>query len=177
MSDENSDPSGPIPPAGQQPPSYPGQGTPQPPSWGNAYPPPPGGAYPPPPGAYPPPGYGQQYPAFQQAPPKHPNATTSMVLGIVSLAGAFACVLPILLAPVAWILGAKAVRGIDANPGAYSGRGEASAGKILGIIGTVLLALMLIAVVVIIIVAVNGGFDDPSYDDDVSSVFIGAAFS
>ncbi len=96
----------------------------------------------------------------------------AMVFGIIGLAGSFACVLPILLAPVAWIVGAKAVKEIDANPGSFSGRGEANAGKILGIIGTVLLILGLIVLTIIIIVAVNGGFDD-SYDDNYNYDFIG----
>jgi hypothetical protein len=145
---------------------------PQQPNWGNAYPPPPGYGQPqyPPPGygqpPYPPPGYG--YPPFAPPPPKHPHATSSMVMGIIALAGSVVCILPILLAPVAWILGAKAVKEIDANPSAYSGRGEASAGKIMGIIGTVFLILGLIALAIIIVIAVNGGFDDPSYDDPYS---------
>ncbi|WP_332662208.1 DUF4190 domain-containing protein [Aeromicrobium sp.] len=177
--DQPGNPSDPTPPAGQQPPppgyqppppgygqqpppGYgqqppPGYGQ-QPPNWGNAYPPPP---------QYPPPGYG--YPQVPQQPPKHPQATTAMVFGIVSLAGLFACVLPILLAPVAWILGAKAVKEIDANPGAYSGRSEASAGKIMGIIGTCLLVLVLIGVTILIVIGVNGGFDEDSYGDSYYS--------
>jgi uncharacterized membrane protein len=97
-----------------------------------------------------------------------------MVFGIVSLAGLFACVLPILLAPVAWILGAKAVKEIDANPGQYSGRGEANAGKIMGIVGTCLLVLVLIAIVILVIIGINGGFDDDPYNDTYySDTFLG----
>jgi len=121
MSDENAD--------SQLPPGQP----PSPPNWGSAYPPPVG--------QYPPPGY----PQFSQLPPKHENATTSLVLGIVALAGFFLCYITIFLAPIAWFLGAKAVREIDANPHGLSGRSEANAGKIMGIIGTVLMVLSLIA--------------------------------
>lgn len=147
-----------------------------PPNWGNAYPPPPPQygqpQYPPPPGyGPPPPGYGHPYQPGQPVPPKHSQATTAMVFGIVALAGMFACVLPILLAPVAWILGAKAVKEIDANPGAYSGRSEASAGKILGIIGTCLLVLVLAAIAIIITIGVNGGFDS-DYDSDYDTVSV-----
>jgi hypothetical protein len=165
MSDEQpGNPSDPTPPPGHQPPPPPGYGQQpppgygqQPPNWGNAYPPPP---------QYPPPGYGYPYPQFAPQPPKHGQATPAMVFGIVSLAGLFACVLPILLAPVAWILGAKAVKEIDANPAAYSGRSEANAGKIMGIIGTCLLVLVLIGVVALIILGVNGQLDDDDpYDD------------
>jgi hypothetical protein len=162
MSDEHpGNPSDPTPPPGNQPPN-----------WGNAYPPPPQYplGYPPP--QYPP-GYGHPYPPYVPQPPKHGQATTAMVLGIVGLAGLFFCVVPILLAPVAWILGAKAVKEIDANPAAHSGRNEANAGKIMGIIGTCLLALALIGIAILIIIGVNGGFDDDSYDDGYSDTFIG----
>jgi hypothetical protein len=151
--DQPGNPSDPTPP-GHQPPPPPGYGQ-QPPNWGNAYPPPP---------QYPPPGYGHPYQPGPPA-PKHGQATTAMVFGIVSLAGLVTCVLPILVAPVAWILGAKAVKEIDANPGAYSGRSEANAGKIMGIVGTVLLALVLVFIAILIIIGINGGFDEDPYDD------------
>jgi hypothetical protein len=130
------------------------------PNWGSAYPSPQQPGYPPQqPGYPPPPGY-QPYPVA----PKHGDATTAMVLGIVSLGGAFICGLPILIAPFAWYMGAKAERDIDASRGTLSGRGEASAGKILGIIGTVLLVLAIVAIVVLIVlsVSVEGFWDDDS---------------
>jgi hypothetical protein len=117
--------------------------------------PPPGYGYPPPPagqGYPPPPGYG--YPQYV-APPKHPKATTAMVLGIVSVAGGLMCYLPLLLAPFAWFTGSKAVRDIDESRGAQGGRGEANAGKILGIIGTVILALALAAIVLFVVLALT----------------------
>src|SRR3954454_6406204 len=122
----------------QQPPHNPYAGTQHQPNWGNAYPPPgqqpPG--YPPPGGYYPPPGYA--YPQYIQA-PKHQSATTALILGIVGLVGGLACWLPILVAPFAWFTGAKAMREIDASNGMVSGRSEAKAGMVLGIIGTVIL--------------------------------------
>lgn len=81
------------------------------------------------------------YPPPYYIPPKHPQATTAMVLGILGIA---VCGV---LAPIAWNIGGKAVNEIDANPAAYSGRGEANAGKILGIVGTCLLVLGLVAVI------------------------------
>jgi len=82
-------------------------------------------------------------------PPKHPQATTSLILGIIALGGMMLCLLPILVAPVAWFMGAKSLNEIDANPQAYGGRGEANAGKILGIVGTVVLVLLVLAAVVL----------------------------
>lgn len=138
------------------------------PNWGSAYPPP-GGAYPPPPGggSYPPPPGYQQY----TRPPKHPNATTSMVLGIVSVAGGVLCWLPLLIAPVAWIVSAKTVKEIDASNGAQDGRGEAMSGKILGIIGTVLLVLGLAALIGFLVLAFTiDDFWDDDYDYYSSAV-------
>ncbi|KAA1397280.1 DUF4190 domain-containing protein [Aeromicrobium ginsengisoli] len=155
MSDEQ--PGNPSDPTHQPPP--PGYQQP-PPNWGNAYPPPP-------------PGYGYPYPQYAPKPPQHPRATTAMVLGIIGLTG-FACYVTFLVAPVAWILGARAVKEIDANPQAYSGRSEANAGKIMGIVGTVLLILALLALTAFIVAAVtiDGFWDDDPYDDSYYSDFV-----
>jgi hypothetical protein len=85
-----------------------------------------------------PPGYP---PPYYYIPPKHPQSTTAMVLGILGLA---VCGI---LAPFAWSIGSKTVREIDANPAAYSGRGEANAGKIMGIVGSVILIGSIVAMV------------------------------
>ena len=81
------------------------------------------------------------YPPPYYVPPKHPQAVTAMVLGILGIA---VCGI---LAPIAWSIGGKAVREIDANPSAYSGRSEANAGKIMGIVGTCLIVLGIVAVI------------------------------
>lgn len=103
---------------------------------------------PPPSYQQPPPSYGQPPAGAYYAPPKHPQATTALVLGIIGL------VVCQVISPFAWSIGAKAVREIDANPQAYAGRSEASAGKILGIVGTVLLGLGLLVLVVVLLVAI-----------------------
>lgn len=152
------------------PPPYPGQQPPQQPqpNWGSAYPPPgQPGQYPPPPGYYPPPGYGYQL--YPTPPPKHPKATTAMVLGIVAVAGGLmACGLPTLIAPFAWLTGHKAVKEIDASGGTIGGRSEAHAGKILGIVGTVMLVLIIAAVILFIVLSMTiDNFWDDGYDDGV----------
>ncbi len=97
---------------------------------------PPYGNYPPNPYG-PPPGFGA---------PDHPQATLILVLGILGLV---ACQI---LSPVAWVMGNRVVREIDASNGQVGGRSSAQAGRICGIIGTVLLGLgLLIGVVAIII--------------------------
>ncbi len=136
------------------PPPTPGQ---LPPNLGQAP-----GAYPPPqPGQYPPGQYGYQ-PAYM--PPKHPQATLAMVLGIIGLTGIM-CYVTALVAPFAWWIGAKATREIKADPARYSGHGEANAGKIMGIIGTVLLILGLLVLAGFITLLVTSADFRREFDD------------
>jgi hypothetical protein len=93
----------------------------------------------------------------------HPQATPAMALGLIGLIGILTCVgVTLVISPFAWAIGSKTVREIDANPGSYSGREMAVAGKVMGIIGTVLLVLAL--VVVALFVAWVFSLDDASFD-------------
>jgi phosphotransferase system glucose/maltose/N-acetylglucosamine-specific IIC component len=79
----------------------------------------------------------------------HPQGTTVLVLGILSL------VICSLLGPVAWSMGQKAIREMDADPSAtYTNRGSVNAGRICGIIST---CLMIVGIVVIVVIAAAGG--------------------
>jgi hypothetical protein len=80
--------------------------------------------------------------AVPRALPKAPGATLSLVLGIISVAGVFV-LLPVFLGPLAWYHGAAAVRRVEREPSRWSGRGEAQAGRVLGIVGSVLMMLVL----------------------------------
>lgn len=114
----------PPPPAANYAPNYaPNHG----PNYGMS--PVPGAPYPPYPGM---PVGGQ--------PPAHRQAMTAMILGIVGLL----CFSP--AAPFAIWLGHKAMREIDASGGQLSGRGQAQAGFIMGIIGSVLLVLFMLLI-------------------------------
>jgi hypothetical protein len=66
------------------------------------------------------------------------QATTALILGIVSI------VCCGLVAPFAWYLGNKELQQIAAGLSPVAGQGLAQAGKILGIIGSILLILGLI---------------------------------
>lgn len=130
--------------------------------------------------------YGQQVP-YGQAPygapsygapsyggpmaPKHPSATTAMVLGIGALGGMFVCGIPIVLAPFAWMIGGRTVKEIDANPGRYSGRDQAQAGRIMGMIGTALLVIGVIAIVALIVlgIAFSESSGNMTYDPDTGT--------
>lgn len=77
-----------------------------------------------PPYGYPPPGYGVE----------HPQGTTVLVLGILSL------VVCSVLGPFAWSMGNRALAEIDAAPpGYFRNRGNVTAGRICGIVATVVL--------------------------------------
>lgn len=111
--------------------------------------------------AYPqpyPPGYPMQ--GQVQYAPDHPRATTSLVLGIL---GIVPCQL---LAPFAWWIGKKTLDEIDASGGRLGGRTAAQAGYIMGIVGTVLLALGLIVLLIyfVVFVAIVGGGMATSYN-------------
>jgi hypothetical protein len=137
-----------------------------------------GAPFAPPPNPYPQPGSFDQYAApnpYGASPyggypgvggalaPEHPSATTGLVLGIVGLVGIFTCAgVTLVLSPFAWVIGGRALREIDASPGRYSGREKASAARIMGMIGTALLALAVLAIaaLLVVVVAITPGSSD-----------------
>jgi hypothetical protein len=81
------------------------------------------------------PGYGYSpYPARE-----HPDGTTILVLGILSLV---ACGL---LGPFAWVKGNRALAEIDRNPAAYTNRSTVQAGRICGIVATCILVAVIVS--------------------------------
>ncbi len=82
-----------------------------------------------------------QFPQESGAYPEASQATTILVLGIIGI------VLCQFLGPVAWIMGNNELQAIDAGRRAPENRGTANAGRILGIISTVLLALGILALI------------------------------
>jgi uncharacterized membrane protein YjgN (DUF898 family) len=104
--------------------------------------------------APPPPPPGQPYgtPGGYAAPIEHPKGTTILVLGILSL------VCCSILGPFAWVMGNKAIAEIDASGQAFSNRGQINAGRICGIVATVLMVLGIVfyAVLAIVAIATNG---------------------
>ena len=68
------------------------------------------------------------------APPNDSRAMASLVLGMCGIACCF-------LGPVAFFLGNSSLARIRASGGTLGGEGMAQAGRILGIVGTVILAL------------------------------------
>ncbi len=91
------------------------------------------------------------------APPNHGSATTSLVLGILSLVlcGFFTGI-------PAMVMGRRAGREIDASGGRLGGRGTATAGFVTGLIGTLWSALSFVIVVGVFAFggAMSGSFQD-----------------
>lgn len=86
-----------------------------------------------------------QFPSESGAYPEASQATTVLVLGIIGI------VLCQLLGPVAWVMGNNELQAIDAGRRAPENRGTANAGRILGIISTVLLAIGLLLLIFILV--------------------------
>lgn len=114
----------------------------QPPAYGSPY------------GQRPPQGT-QPYVGFVSA-PDHPQASTAVILGAVGMAAGLSLGIGFLLSPFAWRIGAKAVREIDASQGRVGGRGQAEAGRVMGLVGTVFLVLGIAGMVVLISVFAVG---------------------
>jgi hypothetical protein len=92
----------------------------------------------PPYGSYPPNQYGApQYGGF--GPPDHQQALLVLILGILGFA---VC---LLISPFAWVIGNRVVAEIDASNGRLGGRSMANAGRICGIVGTLLIGFVLLA--------------------------------
>ena len=87
-----------------------------------------------------PPPYGAVPPSWYP-PREHPSATTVLVLGILGL------VTCQVLSPFAWAMGSRVGRELDASGGQLGGRSSANAGRICGIVGTVLLGVSVVALV------------------------------
>lgn len=87
----------------------------------------------------------QQFPADPARYPEPSQATTVLVLGILGL------VLCGILAPFAWVMGNRELEAIDAGRRSPENRGTANAGRILGIIGTVILGAGLLVLLFLIL--------------------------
>lgn len=105
-----------------------------------------GGPVPPPPSSWNQPSPWSQQP--QGWVREHPDGTTVLVLGILSL------VVCGFLGPFAWSKGNHALAEIDANPGAWSNRGNVNAGRICGMIASILLVVQLVIVGALIITVI-----------------------
>lgn len=91
---------------------------------------------------------GQGYTGFDPA-PEHPNATTTLVLGIISVCMLFVG-FPV-TGPIAWYLGSKARKEMRQYPGRYRESSSLNAGWVMGIISSCLLILGVLMIALFIL--------------------------
>ncbi|MGI3781792.1 MAG: CCC motif membrane protein [Janthinobacterium lividum] len=102
--------------------------------------------------------YGASYQGgYGMTPQQHPRGVTVLILGIVSIVFSWTCGLGLVPGIIALVLASGAQRDIDANPSAYSNAQQVRVGKILGIVGIALTALL---VVVFILTGVASSIAD-----------------
>lgn len=90
--------------------------------------------------------------SFPGSYPEASQATTALVLGIVGL------LMCGIVSPVAWVIGHKEVAAIDSRRRPPENRSAANAGRILGIIGSLLLGLFVLGTLAWIVLALFLGF-------------------
>ena len=95
-----------------------------------------------------------QFPSGSGAYPESSQATTVLVLGILGI------VICGILAPFAWSMGNKELAAIDAGRRPPDQRSTANAGRILGIIGTVLLGIGILFFILVVAGGVTMSFMD-----------------
>jgi hypothetical protein len=85
----------------------------------------------------------------------HPQASLALILGILGTVLGFSCIIGGLVGIGGIVLGRRVKNDIDADPGRYTGRSQAVAGLITGIIGVSICVLATIFIVAAIIVAIT----------------------
>ncbi|MFZ0530717.1 MAG: DUF4190 domain-containing protein, partial [Propionicimonas sp.] len=81
--------------------------------------------------------------------PEHPSATPALVLGILGIVGFWP------LGPIAWFLGAKGKREIRQNPGQWRPSATLTAGRVLGAITTIVMALTILAITMFVFFVIS----------------------
>jgi hypothetical protein len=89
----------------------------------------------------------------------HPQATQALVLGILGTVLGMFCVVPGLVGIGGIVVGRRVRNEIDAEPGRFTGRSQAVAGIVTGIVGVSIFAL----VTVIIVLAVVAGIASSNF--------------
>lgn len=95
-------------------------------------------------------------PPHEGSRPRADGAIAALVLGVLGL------VICPLCAPFAWVLGRRAEQAVDASGGRLSGRSEATAGKILGMVACGLTVVLIVLFLVLGLVSAGGGSAPPA---------------
>jgi hypothetical protein len=89
-----------------------------------------------------------------QVPTPHPQAALAMVLGILGTVLGLGCIVGGLVGIGGIVLGRRVKNEIDAEPGRYTGRSQAVAGLITGIVGVSITVLATIFIVLAIVAGI-----------------------
>jgi hypothetical protein len=98
--------------------------------------------------------YGAMPTEYPQA-TQHPQAGLAMILGILGTVLGLGCVVGGLLGIGGIVVGRRVRNEIDAQPGRYTGRAQAVAGIITGIVGVSIFALVTMLIVLAIVVGIT----------------------
>ena len=99
--------------------------------------------------------YGVMPAEYPQARQQHPQATLAMILGILGTVLGLSCVVGGLLGIGGIVVGRRVRKEIDAEPGRYTGRSQAVAGIVTGIIGVSIFALVTVLIVLAVVVGIS----------------------
>jgi hypothetical protein len=91
-----------------------------------------------------------------QTPTPHPQAALALVLGILGTVLGLGCIVGGLVGIGGIVLGRRVKNEIDAEPGRYTGRSQAVAGLITGIVGVSITVLATIFIVLAIVAGIAG---------------------
>jgi hypothetical protein len=90
---------------------------------------------------------------------QHPQATQALILGILGTVLGVFCVVGGLLGIGGIVVGRRVRNEIDADPGRYTGRPQAIAGIVTGIVGVSIFALVTVLIVLAVVVGItSSGF-------------------
>jgi len=85
----------------------------------------------------------------------HPQAALALILGILGTVLGFSCIIGGLVGIGGIVVGRRVKNEIDAQPGRYTGRSQAIAGLITGIIGVSICVLATLFIVLAIIAGIS----------------------
>ena len=88
----------------------------------------------------------------------HPQAALALILGILGTVLGFGCIIGGLVGIGGIVVGRRVKNEIDADPGRYTGRSQAVAGIVTGIIGVSICVLVTLFIVLAIVAGISSNF-------------------
>jgi hypothetical protein len=88
----------------------------------------------------------------------HPQAALALILGILGTVLGFGCIIGGLVGIGGIVVGRRVKNEIDADPGRYTGRSQAVAGIVTGIIGVSICVLVTLFIVLAVVAGISSSF-------------------